>query len=761
MDLPQCVCVVESIPADHRDAVRKRYRHQCLRPRESAVRDGCYRHAGHSLRHRNAGIFAFIFFQFRMVRPDVENHCSLVRLHLLCREAGGRIQFHIFGGVKLSIDISDRNLADEFSVKLRCRPEVEAEIAVHRHRNIDISFVLPLRIGGHPPAVIPYRRKRVAADIDDRLIAGDIDGSLAAQPGAPGSRSDILDHRLPLSVPAPHGNRHLLIRAQVKVRELMPRRQNRPDRLVYALLTVVRHLHAGPGCRGFLQVRSRRHEQRVPRNVQNIVFVRADPHIAGRDLIAAVSVSEKDRVVDLRRVLSLLLRELKSHFLRFRRRPVSGGCSLSGVCIVPAAGLRAFSDLRQCPVRIAAGLPIICIRLHKFPVGIGEHLILRVKLLCHIVEIRVVAGQVNGDSAGPLHIGRAPHHHFIHRLQAFFALLREDFPDLARKIPQVDQVAGILSGVRRAQSESLGPASRLIERSVLPAADPLSHRVKQIVRRFDHIPGSGQVQRRQRHIRVKKLRPVLFIILPIRIHDPADDFRGIVRLIQPSQKCIVPSPPGLQFLRPHQEIGVAAPQLRVLQRSHKTGIKADPVQFPAASAPGSIGRFIVTRSAVCVLARSAVSKDGPVHGAAQFFQQKAVIFEEFIAPVSPERTAAVIPQDQAVVLRRIVFRTVIDKLRERPGRPHIRADFSPRDDPVRILRGHIQHIVARAGNIAHPAPAAARIHKKIRLLKVQPCLFHFRHIVGGGPVAALQIGSHYVDHHGVVFDRAPWRRGAV
>ena len=79
------------------------------------------------------------------------------------------------------------------------------------------------------------------------------------------------------------------------------------------------------------------------------------------------------------------------------------------------------------------------------------------------------------------------------------------------------------------------------------------------------------------------------------------------------------------------------------------------------------------------------AESSPVHSAAQLLQKKAVILEQLIASISPEGAAPVIPQDQAVMVRRIVFRAVVHKCGQCLRDSHIRAFFRMGDDSLAAL----------------------------------------------------------------------------
>ena len=420
----------------------------------------------------------------------------------------------------------------------------------------------------------------------------------------------------------------------------MSARQDRPCSLINTLTFTVGYLVTGPRPCRFLQVRLSRQQKRVLRHVQNIVFIRIYPGVAGRDLVISPSVPEQHSIAALRCIFCLLGSQ--------RERPL-------GV---------SFLQVRQSPVRIDTGKPFSRIGAHELPVLIGEDIVLCIQLLRYLIQLAVISGQINRDATRPFNVGDSADHHPVYCRLKLTALLRIHLSGLDSQVPQVDQIICFCFGIRCAQSKSLCLAPGLIEQRVFSFSDIRSHGGKESVSRADHLVRLREVQCRQSHVGVKELRPVLLIVTAVGIHDPAHYFLRITGLIENTQKCIVPASAGLKLLRPHQVIGVVLPQPCALQASHKAGVKSHPVEPEA------------------LLSVLLLSEHGRIHGAAQFFQEKAVIFKQLIAPVSPQRSAPVVPQDQSVVLRRIILRAVIHKLRQRLRDSHVRALIRMGDDPL-------------------------------------------------------------------------------
>ena len=262
----------------------------------------------------------------------------LVCLNSLCLCLLLRIQFHIFGSMEFAVYVLNSHLADKLAVELRRRFQIEPERVVHRHAAVDIALVLPFGVGLHLPVLIPERRERIPADVKDRPVARDVNGALSTEPDASSGGSDIKDRGIRASFSVADRDRDLFLPRHIIQRDLMSRRQDGFHCFVHALAALVRHLCKRPGFRGILQIRSCCHKKRILRDMQSIVFIRADPHIAGGGLITAIAVSEQDRIEDLRGVVRLLRRELKSKlsilFLKGGQLPVQ--CAL----FEPISGIR-------------------------------------------------------------------------------------------------------------------------------------------------------------------------------------------------------------------------------------------------------------------------------------------------------------------------------------------------------------------------------------------------------------------------------------
>ena len=111
---------------------------------------------------------------------------------------------------------------------------------------------------------------------------------------------------------------------------------------------------------------------------------------------------------------------------------------------------------------------------------------------------------------------------------------------------------------------------------------------------------------------------------------------------------------------------------------------------------------------------------------------------------------AVIPEDQAVMLCRIIGRCDLQKFRQRLGRSHIGAAVRHAHQPSVTAFGQIQQAVTVTGNIGSPFAGPACIDDHVILLKVDAGGQDFFQIVGGCLPFCLQVGSDHIDHDCII-----------
>ena len=111
---------------------------------------------------------------------------------------------------------------------------------------------------------------------------------------------------------------------------------------------------------------------------------------------------------------------------------------------------------------------------------------------------------------------------------------------------------------------------------------------------------------------------------------------------------------------------------------------------------------------------------------------------------------AVIPENQAVMLCRIIGRCDLQKFRQRLGRSHIGAAVRHAHQPSVTAFGQIQQAVTVTGNIGRPFAGAACIDDHVVLLKVDAGGLDLFQIVGGRLPFCLQVGSDHINHDGIL-----------
>ena len=132
----------------------------------------------------------------------------------------------------------------------------------------------------------------------------------------------------------------------------------------------------------------------------------------------------------------------------------------------------------------------------------------------------------------------------------------------------------------------------------------------------------------------------------------------------------------------------------------------------------------------------------------QLCQGQAVPVKLGIGADSPLRAAAVIPEDQAVPLCRVIFPGVIQEESKGIRLPHILQLPSP--DRLGPALFQQVNIAGSRGKAAEPALAAAGHQYHIHTVRVKAGVEHLRDILRCGAAVAFQIGAAEVDHQGHV-----------
>ena len=112
-----------------------------------------------------------------------------------------------------------------------------------------------------------------------------------------------------------------------------------------------------------------------------------------------------------------------------------------------------------------------------------------------------------------------------------------------------------------------------------------------------------------------------------------------------------------------------------------------------------------------------------------------------------------VPEDQHIMLRWIVFGTEVDVVGQRERRTHVGIGLGRGDDPFLRGFGHIQDGVAVAGDVGEPTPCTAGIGDDVGLAIVHTRGFDLGQVIGGSGADTFQVGTDHVDHDGVVLRR--------
>ena len=237
----------------------------------------------------------------------------------------------------------------------------------------------------------------------------------------------------------------------------------------------------------------------------------------------------------------------------------------------------------------------------------------------------------------------------------------------------------------------------------------------------------AQIHARKRQVRIICSGSLIRIITLKRsdysLRDPASlclALRGrLARLcfaLQHLQERIVPPVPGLHFFRTYIIVRIILPDRHALQASHQASIKAYEIQLlPALSA----------------------MKRGGIHRCLHLVQKQRVRIVELIASVAPERSSAVVPQNERIVISRIILPAEVQKRRQRLRIPHVGISLCLSDNSVRPRARHIQHAIVIAGHTADPPAAPAREDHHIETVKIECGRINFFYIIRSTSQLAL------------------------
>ena len=151
---------------------------------------------------------------------------------------------------------------------------------------------------------------------------------------------------------------------------------------------------------------------------------------------------------------------------------------------------------------------------------------------------------------------------------------------------------------------------------------------------------------------------------------------------------------------------------------------------------------------------SAIGERRWIHSSADLSELQTVIAEKLIDAKSIDRSVAVIPEDQAVVFRRIIIYSKPQELCQSLLGSHVGVAVCSTDDPVVFPSGQIQHTVAVTGYISEPFTRAACIDDDVIFLKINAGRQHLLQVVSGRAAVGLQIGADHIDKDCIVFGRS-------
>ena len=130
------------------------------------------------------------------------------------------------------------------------------------------------------------------------------------------------------------------------------------------------------------------------------------------------------------------------------------------------------------------------------------------------------------------------------------------------------------------------------------------------------------------------------------------------------------------------------------------------------------------------------------------------MLKQLIAAEAEQRAAAVIPADQAVLLRGIVSGGIIQEVQQGLGIAHIHR-LAGDCHFFHGIAGCVQGIyrIHVASDIQAPAGSTAGIDQQVVILAGQAAVQHLQNILGGITALALQIGANHIHQHRVILHR--------
>ena len=135
----------------------------------------------------------------------------------------------------------------------------------------------------------------------------------------------------------------------------------------------------------------------------------------------------------------------------------------------------------------------------------------------------------------------------------------------------------------------------------------------------------------------------------------------------------------------------------------------------------------------------------------QFLHRQVVRIVQLVPAHAVHRAAAMVPENQRVLVRRIFLRAEGQQRRQRLAGPHAHA-FESIHHAQGIPERHID--AQRVRRQVHlPGARPAGHHQQVDLFRVVPAPGHFQQVRRGGAAAAFQIAAAHIDHQGDGFFR--------
>ena len=349
-----------------------------------------------------------------------------------------------------------------------------------------------------------------------------------------------------------------------------------------------------------------------------------------------------------------------------------------------------------------------------------------------LVKFHVFPGEIEGQAPCSFHVGHMGNDRVRKGRTDRFAFRRAFLIHFPGKGLQVDQVESVGPAFDRGQAESPGFPPQPGQAGKFSRGQLLFHFDGQPVHRFDQRIDFGQVDQGQGDVRAESRGPGVFIESLIAFQDlfPQDKPWRVSsgHAIQHREEMIIPAVSRFQFFRSRHIGGIRGPEPGIFQTAHQAGVKADK------------GKLLLP------------GEDRLFHGLPHLLQQQGILIKQLIAAIAPDRACSVVPEEEDILVRRIIISTEIHKTDQGGGVAHIGIPLCFRHDPVLLsCPGHIQYTVGGAGDAAVPFLGAARADNDIGPVIIHTRFHDLPQVPGTGTETGLQVGADHIDHDSKVF----------